>query len=653
MAPPIYSKLKLEALKIIENTLWIEYADFLSAGWKEDTLKKANLRNGPFWMMTADPLDKRKPLVKFETLRDEHKAKLNEYFGDVHSYMAKAPIKALVKIDHKAHEFFLSYRYDSNKTLPSEHITKYTTAANWLNMLNQVNADKRIMKKQLNLSLAAFWMHVCDIIKADKIDLPTSYQRLITKMAEYQEKGYECLVDWRFGNKLAAKVKDEVSESVLLELIAHPNQHDDVIIAKAYNEWAMKNEYRTIDPATVGNHRRKNNHLLQGQREGVAAWYNTYGKIIHRNRPSAPLLLIGSDDNDLDLYFRDERRGKTNHYFRYKLIVIMDAHNDYILGYSYGETVTVDLVKAAYLDAMHHIKFLTGGWYLMDQIQTDHWAIKALEPFYSSLATFTPATAKVARAKYIERAFGSTWHQMLKLYPNYAGTNITSKGRINRDNLEIQKRDFPTFAEGAQYIDDFITRMRMIPDAKTGKPKQQMWLDAFHRSELSQQHQISDARMLYLLGQQHTHTHTITNGGLKVTFDGSLHTYDIPDELYLENVGKKVQVIYDPYDKNKVLVTDGGKLRFVAKEFDKMSSAIADYKEGDRARLNYLLDQKRKHVETISAKKETRQTLVERHAIDSASLLQAQVLTKEIKQTAELDYQRASLGDNYDPLDQM
>ena len=84
-----------------------------------------------------------------------------------------------------------------------------------------------------------------------------------------------------------------------------------------------------------------------------------------------------------------------------------------------------------------------------------------------------------------------------------------------------------------------------------------------------------------------------------------------------------------------------------------MSSAIADYKEGDRARLNYLLDQKRKHVETISAKKETRQTLVERHAIDSASLLQAQVLTKEIKQTAELDYQRASLGDNYDPLDQM
>ena len=647
-------------MKIIENTLWIEYADFLSAGWKEDTLKKANLRNGPFWMMTADPLDKRKPLVQFETLRDEHKAKLNEYFGDVHSYMAKAPIKALVKIDHKAHEFFLSYRYDSNKTLPTEHIAKYTTAANWLNMLNQVNADKRIMKKQLNLSLAAFWMHVCDIIKVDKIDLPTSYQRLITKMSEYQEKGYECLVDWRFGNKLAAKVKDEICEAILLELIANPAQHDDVIISRVYNDWAFKNEYKTIAPATVGNVRRKNNHLIQAQREGNGVWYNTYGKIIHRNRPSAPMLLIGSDDNDLDLYFTEVKmvKGKkqTNHYFRYKLIVIMDAHNDYILGYSYGETVTVDLVKAAYLDAMHHIKFLTGGWYLMDQIQTDHWGIKSLEPFYSSLATFTPATAKVARAKFIERAFGTTWHQVLKMYPNYAGTNITSKGRLNPENVDLMKKNFPTIEQGYQYIDDFITRMRMIPDAKTGKTKQQMWVEAFGNSELSQQHRITDARMLYLFGQQHTHSHTITNGGIKVTFDGQQYIYDIPDELYLQNVGKKVQVIYDPYDKTRVLITDGASLRFVATEFQKMSAAIADYKDGERARLSHLLAMKKGHNEQIGAKKDKRKVIVERYGIDSASLLQAQVITKEIKQIAEQTYQRANYETTRsldDALDQM
>lgn len=642
-------------MKIIENILWIEYADFLQAGWKEMTLKMANHRNGPFWQMMADPTDKRRPLVKFETLREEHKLKLNDHFGDCNSYIAKAPIKAMVKMDHKAQDFFLSYKFDGEKTLPAEHITKYTTAANWLTMLVNVNSDKKILKKQLNLSLEDFWLHVSDLIKAENIDLPTSYKRLRAKMTEYQDKGYECLIDWRFGNKLAAKVNDELSESVLLELISHPNQHDDVIIEKAYNIWADKNGYKTIDSATVGVWRRKNYYAIKGQREGTAAWYNTYGKIIHRNRPSAPLLLIGSDDNDLDLYFQEQRvvKGKTqtNHYFRYKLIVIMDAHNDYILGYSYGETVTVELVKAAYLDAMHHIKHLTGGWYLMDQIQTDHWAIKALEPFYKSLATFTPATAKVARAKYIERAFGHNWHQTLKMYPNYAGTNITSKSRTNRDNIELIKRDFPSKENAWQYIDDFITRMRLLPDSKTNKSKQQMWLDNFQASELSQQHQISDAKMLYLFGQPHNHKHTITNGGLKVTFDGQLFTYDIPDNLYLENVGKKVQVYFDPYDKSRVLVTDGDKLRFVAQEFEKMSSAIADYKDGERGRLNQLLAIKKGHNESIAATRSKRETIFERHSIDAASLLQAQVLTKEIKLIAEQDYQRSQTENFEDETD--
>ncbi len=639
-------------MKTIDNILWIEYADFILAGWRADSIKKSNLRNGPNWQMMADPSDKRKPLVKFETLRAEHKNKLNEYFNDCYSFVAKAPIRELVKTDHKAQEFFLNYRYDSDKNLSDEHVTRYTKAAQWLNMLAEVMTDKKLLKKQLGLSIDSFWVHAIDLIKTENIDLPNSYQRLRTKMLEYQEKGYECLVDWRFGNKLAAKIKDDVSSSVLLELIAHPNQHDDVIICKVYNQWAIANNYLPIDPATVGVHRRKNYFSLQAQREGNAAWYNKYGKIIHRNRPSAPMLLIGSDDNDLDLYFRQDRKGKTNHYFRYKLIVVMDAHNDYILGYSYGETVTVDLVKAAYLDAMHHIKELTGGWYLMDQIQTDHWAIKSLEPFYSSLATFTPATAKVARAKFIERAFGTTWHQVLKMYPNYAGANITSTKRINRDNLELIKKSFPTLDEGVQYIEDFIQRMRMLPDSKTNKPKQQMWIENFKKSELSQQHQISDARMLHLFGQHHTYTNTITNGGIRVTLDGKQFIYDIPDELYLQNVGKTVQVIYDPYDYSKVLVTDGASLRFVAKEFDKMSSAIADYKDGERGLLYTKLDLKRKHIASIAAKKDERDTIIERSAIDSASLLQAQVLTKEIKQMAELEYQRADLGE-YDPFEQL
>jgi hypothetical protein len=639
-------------LKLIDNKLWIEYADFVAAGWKENTIRLANHRNGSSWIMCADPYDKRKPLVQFETLKAEHKKKLEEFFGNPYDHIAREPIKAMVKPDHKAEEFYLAYRYDGDKFLPAEHVKKYSKAAAWLNVLAQVSKNASLVKKQLNLKLDEFYMHVYAIIKIEDVHLPTSYKRLRKSIADYTEKGYESLIDWRFGNKIAAKVNDDFTESLLLELIAHPNQHDDFIIAKAYNDKVTPMGYKPIDPATVGVHRRKNYYQLQGAREGNAAWYNTYGKVILRNRPSAPLLLVGSDDNDLDLYFREERKGKTNHYFRFKLIFVMDAHNDYILGYAYGETVTTDLIRAAYLDAMHHMKELTGGWYLPNQIQTDRWGKGSLDEFYKSLSIYTPATAKVARAKYIEQAFGKVWHQMLKMYPNYAGTNITSQSRINRDNLELQKRNFPTVSEGLQYIEDFVNRLRHLPDRKTGITRQQQWITAFQNSELSQQHRISDARMLNLFGLEHSHTHTITNGGLKVSFDGQQFVYDIPDDLYLQNVGKKVKITYDPYDYSRVLVTDGASLRFVAHEFEKMSSAIADYKDGERSRLNHLLLMKKNHVQRIADSKANRQDTIERHSIDANSLLQAQVLTKELKQNAELIYQQTNNGE-YNPLDQM
>ncbi len=648
-------------MKLIDNILYLEFAEMVKAMSSntgkaaekvEIYLRKAKSTGTKCWSFMDDPADRRRVLIKFETLKDEYQAMVRETFGNPYDHIAREPIKAMVKPDHKAEEFYLSYTYDEGKSLPDEHVSKYSKAAAWLNMLVLINKNAAIVKKQLNLKLDEFYLHVYALIKTEKIDLPTSYKRLRKAIADYQEKGYETLIDWRFGNKLAAKVNDDFTNSLLRELISHPNQHDDTIIAQAYNNKVVPLGYKPIDPATVGVHRRTNYYELQGAREGNAAWYNTYGKVILRNRPSAPLLLVGSDDNDLDLYFKDERKGKTNPYYRFKLIVLMDAYNDYILGYAYGETVTADLIKAAYLDAMYHVKEITGGWYLMNQIQSDRWGLSALGDFYKSMAIYTPATAKVARAKYIEQAYGKVWHQMLKMYPNYAGTNITSQFRINRDNLDIQKRNFPTIDEGIQYIEDFINRLRHLPDRNTGITRQQKWITAFQNSELSQQHRISDARMLNLFGTEHTHSHTITNGGIRVTIDGQQFVYDVPDDLYLQNVGKKVKVMYDPYDYSRVLVTDGGSLRFVAHEFEKMSSAIADYKDGERSRLNHLLRMKKNHVERIAESKNKRIDVLERHSIDANSLLQAQVMVKELKQNAELVYQQTQLGD-YNPLDQM
>jgi hypothetical protein len=147
---------------------------------------------------------------------------------------------------------------------------------------------------------------------------------------------------------------------------------------------------------------------------------------------------------------------------------------------------------------------------------------------------------------------------------------------------------------------------------------------------------------------------TITNGGLRVTINGQQLTFDIPDELYLENVGKQVGVIYDPYNLDRVLVTDDKGLRFVAQQYQLMPAAIADYKPGDGERLHAALALKRNHVAAISQQKQDRKSLIATQRIDAESLLQAQVLVKHLKQAAEHNLlNSAPESKDWDALDLM
>lgn len=659
-------------MKIFDEKLYLEPEEWRNCGISEHAVGKAKnrVKNGKnkSWDILKDPDDLRRTLVGYEALNDLDKKKVNDTFGNPYEYMAKEPIRRMVTKDLKAEAFFENYRYNGTRQLSEELIQKYTRAASWLNMLIEVNNNKKLLKKSLNLSLDRFYTYVCEMLNDDKKrgrlsgKFPSTYQRLISLRKEYEEISYSCLIDWRVGNALAAKVKDEVCESILKEMLRNSNQHDFTVIQRAYNDWATANGYKTITAGTVGNKYADWEYEIKAAREGNAAWYDKFGKIIHRKRPSAPLLLVGSDDNDLDLYFIEVKKdGKENPYFRYVVILVMDAYNDYVLGYSIGEEATIELIKAAYLDAVYHIKDLTGGWFLPHQIQTDRFAVDPqlkgnLATFYQNLATFTPATAKVPRGKYIERAFGVEWHQSLKRYPNYAGHNITAQEKLNRDAVAINKKSFPFKHDAHAYIHDHISRMRLLADKK-GKTRQHAWLEAFEASELSQERRISEKRMLLLFGKPNTHpktgellTNTITNGGLQITIDGTSYVYDIPDDLYLTTVGKQVQVMYEDYDRSRVLVTDNKNLHFVAYEYQKMSSAIKDYADGERQYLNYLLQQKKDHVKKIGESVNRSKNVLERERINAQSMLQAGVMVKQIKQQAERQYIETT---SYNALDQM
>src|SRR5438270_7756043 len=80
-------------------------------------LRKAKSTGTRCWAFMDDPNDRRRVLIRYEVLKDEYKEMIGEKFGNPYDHMAKEPIRRMVKPDHKAEGFFLSYTYSDNRFL--------------------------------------------------------------------------------------------------------------------------------------------------------------------------------------------------------------------------------------------------------------------------------------------------------------------------------------------------------------------------------------------------------------------------------------------------------------------------------------------------------------------------------------------------------
>lgn len=636
-------------IKLIEGRAFITWkAAVEECGIPKGTLDVARNRKSKSWEFINDPDDKRMVLIGFDSLRGDHKSKVEARFGNPYEYAAKQPIRDLIKWDDKAEKFFLQYRYTStdgtDQPLPIGHVKKYTQACCILNMLIEATEDKKTFKKITKLSIKEFYDKVVEIIQEDKINLPSTYRRLaISKdsaLKKYKADGYASLIDWRFGNAIAAKVNDELSQSTLLEMIAHPNQYDDVFIALQYNKWAKENSYKQIDPATVGNWRRKNEKDLVMYREGNAELKNKYLKQAKGFRPSAPLYMIESDDNHLDLLFLDPDDDTQHKYFhKYIAIVVTDSFNDYPLGYAYAEKLSTDLVRAAYVNAMYHIRSLTGNWYLPHETKTDNWAIKDLMPFYKSLGKYVQTPVGSKNRGYIENFFGSAhWKRCLKIGANnYTGNNMTAKFRgVNVEALNRNKKDYPLVGnEAIQQIESFFHRLRHLPQSN-GISKHDQWIAAF--KEVENKRLINDEQFLLKFGIEHNSKGNgirITNRGVEPQINGTRYSFDLQVPNLIDYVGKPVSVIYDPFDMSRVLVTDYDKVRVMGVDARLNSRALEDSFLDSRVYLNANLNEKRDNVDRIASRADRRKDVLESSGIDAESLLKAGVMVKELKQTAE------------------
>jgi hypothetical protein len=643
-------------LKFIDNKLYLGFPEMVDAivlstqKEKEKVevyLRKAKSTGTKCWTFINDPDDRRRVLVQYEALKDEYKKMVKELFGNPYDHMAREPIKKMVQPDQKAETFFLSFTYSDNRFLPTEHISKYVKAASWLNMLNEINRNKKVIKKQLNLNLDQFWCHVCDIIRSEDIDLPSSYQRLRNKMKEYQEKGYPSLIDWRFGNSLAKKIDDDV----LKKLLEHPNQYDDVMLCYLYNNWAKQNGRDPIGARIVGLRRKEWEHEIIASREGWSAFNEKYVRQVKGlpARTMQPLALVECDDYNFNYYFTDpDLQGNGKDLQRYVGYIVADSSVGLVLGASYrhAKAPVYDMVRIAWIDAMYYIRSLTGGdqWYLPFEIKADHWNQKNTFPFFSSIARFIKPAVGNKHRGYIEQLFGSDHAKRAEKLAahnelNYNGNNLTARSAgVNKEVLKANAKRRPlTGNQASEQINKFLYYMRSIPSITKNDmeapSREVLWKQRWNELSDDQKRSITDLQFLHLFGFTHApqgRSITITNRGIEPVIHGIKYSYDLPDHVNMQHlIGSKVTVVYDPYDMSRVLITDHTSIRFVAREANLQPRAIVYQYDGSRKALEMILHEKKAQVQKVAA------LSAERHHIDSKAIMLAGLAPKELLAESE------------------
>ena len=587
-------------------------------------------------------------LVEYDSLPKRYREAWEAQHGDPRAKRKFAPFAERLKEDSDAYNVFTSYTYDGGRKLPDEAIVRYCNDAMILNTVRETLEVMTAARKAARQPMTGKWDEILKLVDGVRADYPNNLPKTaITLKRKYQRyiaEGYYSLIHAGFGNQNRTKVKSEVDRAVLLDILSHGNQIPATVAAETYNIWAKSHQVPAITPRTVLNYMTENAVEIDAYRRGSKAWADDFDPVVRRFRPTAPLLLVNSDDNDLDLYFKNGR----DNYYRFKLYIVLDAHCDYILGYAFGDQVTSELIREAYRNAMRHIQELTGGFYLWHQTVADRWGLNSdnLLSFFESLATFTPPTAGLARAKVIERSFGTEWHNALKHYNNYAGHNITAQEKHNGDFAQSNLKNRPSVQEAPALIARFIASMRALEWNGSGKSRQQVWLEGFRNMEASRKKQITEEVYLQRFGRRHEYENTVRNSGITVTIGEIRRHYDVPETAYRQAVGKKVRVTYDPGNLSRVLV-EGDRLRFVATENVPMPMALADMKPGDRERLNAVLERKKRLREQNKQARENRRAILERIGTDAQSLLQAGVMIKEARFGASEIVNRLTLNDDH------
>jgi hypothetical protein len=434
---------------------------------------------------------------------------------------------------------------------------------------------------------------VAAYVKANRKRLPpafpASFARLETRKRAYMHarqqgmSGASSLVHGGQGNNNAAKVATPEQAQLLRLLAARPQNHSKRRIAADYNAVATTQGWPKLTANTV---RRfladgANGRTVMLYAKGAAQYHNTYGIVVHRSRPTQPTYLWVHDATDYERLYQKEVNGKATYHHRKKVMVVVDPHSWYPVGYAIGDADTITLAQEAIGNAVRHMRELTGQYAIPYQVQSDRMGHKALSAWYGAMdVKYTPAAARNARAKIIEPWFRQHNDHYANHGVNWSGHNVTSKksNQPNPDALNTNRKLFPNEATVIEEIHEAIGRERA--------DKMEAFRAALAAMPEGALRTISRERFLEWFGTRHGWTNELTNLGLCPTLLGEERPYQLLTPDFQQHVGLAFQVHYDPADLGDVLATaNEGSIRYLLPAVVPVPMALMDHTPESRAQL--------------------------------------------------------------------
>lgn len=548
-------------------------------------------------------------LFAVDSLPLKYRVEVYRRYPDAQEKAESKPFMDSIEPDGKAMMYYAEYVLSDGRHLPTDKQVEYANNCAILNAFGRVideSNSHRIRQSKPRLNKSEFWAKAAAALPrlSDEYpnSLPNNPRRLGMKYNEYKRDGYEVMISKKFLNKNAGKVDSAEKEGLLIGLIAHHNNLDNGFISKAYNAVAEAKGWETITASAVGVWREKSDLVTSASRLGVSNFRNHKSMQVKRSRPTAPFLMWTLDGWDVELLYQTTKtdskgRSVTTYHNRMTVEVVLDPCCNYPIGFAIGTHETPELIKDALRNAAVHSRELTGEMLRSNQIQCDHYAIKAMTPLYNVMADkLTPARVKNAKTKVIEPYFAYLNKTYCKLFNNWSGYGVTTdpKRQPNAEALNKMRHTFPDEEGVKEQIANIIYEERKL--------KVEQFMSMMELLPTERRLVLSREQYLLNFGAETGYRNAIEGSGLRPTLLGVKRDYDCFDVRFREHGNEKWTVKYDPDDLSEVLaVNEDGSLRFMLNEKYVQPMALADRKEGDAEQLQRVRDFNRELEEHVTA----------------------------------------------------